>query len=258
MRRLLRDYTRPHLWRLLLAMLTMGVASAMTAAQAKLLEPIINDIFVSREADRLWPIAMMVVAVFLARGVATYIHTVQTNFVGQRVVATIQHQLFRHLLRADLAFFHSRGSGQLISSLVNDVNVMRYAVVESLTTSVKSTLTLVFLVALMFATDWVLATATFIVFPAGGLFVASRGKRQRRYSNQSQEELGVFSSLLGQVFQGARHVKAYGAEAFEERRVGDVIERMFRIAHKSVRLTAASSPVMETLSGLAIVVLILY
>jgi subfamily B ATP-binding cassette protein MsbA len=239
-------------------MLWMAVSAAMTGAMAKLMEPVMDSVFQSRDKALVLPIAGAVMAAFLLRGFATYFHTIMMNQIGQRIVAEIQKRLYGHLINADLAYFHATTAGQLLSRVINDVGVMRDAVGECLTSMGKSTLTLIFLVAIMFYQDWVLATGAFIAFPLAGWFVARMGKQMRRVSTRTQEELGQFATVLNQTFQGIRHVKAYGMEGYETGRVGLIIERLYRLVEKSFRISALTTPVTEFLSGLAIVTVIVY
>ena len=257
-RRLAGSYLAPHRAKIGVALLMMALDAASTGALAKLMEPMINDIFTQQRADRLWPVAGMVFLAFVVRGFAGYLHAVQINTVGQRIVATVQQELFGHLMRADLAFFHGTSAGQLISRLVNDVQLMRQAVAESLTGIGKSVLTLAILVGVMFHQDWFLSVISFTVFPLTAVVLARIGRRLRRVAGRTQEELGYFSTLLNQTFQGARHVKAYGMEAHEGQRVGRVIDSLLHLTRKSFRVSAMLTPINEVLSGVAIVTVILY
>ncbi|HYI68527.1 MAG TPA: ABC transporter ATP-binding protein [Skermanella sp.] len=258
LRRLVSTYLKPHRWLLAQALFWMAVAAATTGAMAKLMEPIIDEVFTNRNQAMLFPVAAGVLIAFGLRGISTYFHSVQMNQIGQSIVADIQRQMYSHLLRLDLAFFHGISAGNLISRMVNDVGLMRLAVAECLTGMGKSVLTLVVLVAVMFQQDWVLATGAFVVFPVASYFVARLGKRFRKVSANTQAELGHFSTILNQTFQGARHVKAYGMETYEEGRVGGIIDNLYQLVHKGFRVSALSGPVTEILSGLAIVSVVVY
>ncbi|HEV7369040.1 ABC transporter ATP-binding protein [Arenibaculum sp.] len=257
-RRLAGTFMKPQRWRLAAALFWMVVAAGTTGALAKLMEPVIDDVFQRRDQSMLLPVAAAVLVTFTLRGIATYGHSVQMNHAGQAIVADVQRRLYSHLLHADLSFFHANAAGQLVSKLINDVNVMRYAVAEVMTGMFKSILTLLVLVAVMFYQDWMLAAAAFVVFPVAALFVARIGRRLRRVSFSTQAELGHFSSVLNQTFQGIRHVKAYGMEEYEKTRAAGIIDRLFQLTHKGFRVQAVSTPVTEILSGVAIVTVILY
>lgn len=257
-KRLARDFLRPHVRAMLVAFGFMALAAAMTGALAKLMEPIIDRVFTATDRTMLIEVAVGVMLAFTIRGLATYMHSVTMNRIGQRIVADVQGKVLKHLLNADLSYFHAHASGQLLSRMVNDVGVMRVAVAECLTSFGKSTLTLIILVGVMFYQDWRLACIAFIAFPAGAWFVARIGKRLRRNATETQAQLAHFSAQLTQMFQGVRHVKAYGNEPYENARFGVMIEKLFKLTHKGFRVGALSTPVNEIFSGVAIVTVIVY
>jgi len=257
-RRLFVSYVRPHMGSLVMAMLLMFVAAAMTGAMAKLMEPIIDKVFTAKDKTALWPVAFGVMAVFVIRGLATYGHTVMMNRLGQRVVCDVQRDMFGHLVYADLAFFHGQQSGTLLSRFISDVGMIRAAVIEAMTGMGKNALTLVFLIGVMFFQDWKLTLISLFVFPAAAYFVMRLGKKLRKVSTNTQIETGILTSMLGQAFQGSKHVKSYGMEEFEKERVGRIIERIFNLMYRAYRVSASAMPISEALSGLAIVTIIVY
>ncbi len=257
-RRLFFGYLKPHLGGFAVATFFMGVSAATTGGLAKMIEQIINQLGKGHSDAYIMGLSGTVIGIFVARGVATYFHTVIMNRIGQRIVTDVQQQLHRHLLEADLVFFHTNASGGLISRLTNDVGVMRQAVGECMTSAFKGSLTLVFLIGVMFYQDWRLSLAAFFVFPVSAYFVAHLGRHMRRYSRKTQEETGRFASLLGQIFVGMRHVKAYGMEKAEHERVRGVTEEVYKLALKSYHVSALANPMAEILSGLAIMTVILY
>ena len=256
--RLVRDHVRPHVGRLVLAVLCMAFAAGSTAALAYLMEPVLDQIFLEKDRTLLIVVPIAVIGITLIRGAATYGQAVLMAFVGQRVIADLQSRIFAHILRFDLAFFQDTASGRLVSRLTNDVNMMRNAVSNALTGVVKDTLTLLFLVGVMFEEDWKLALIACVVFPIAIYPITKIGRRMRRVSTSALTELGLFTARLNETFQGARHVKAYNREGFESERTDRLIESVFRLIFKQQRVRAAATPIMETLGGLFIAVLILY
>ncbi len=236
----------------------MAIAAGMTAAMAKLMEPILDDVFKSGSIDQLHQIAVLILVVFAAKGLATYGQGVTMNHVGMRIIADVQSKMFDHVIGADLAFFQANSTGTLVSRFTNDANMLRSAVSNALTGIGKDTLTLVSLVGVMFYQDWLLALISFFAFPTAILPIVKLGRRMRRVSANTQTEMGQFTTLLDEAFQGARHVKAYGMERYEASRAHIIIERLFHLAQKAARTRNASSPIMEMLGGLAIVSVIFY
>lgn len=258
MRRILRQYVRPYVGTLAIAIVLMMISAAMTGAMAKLMEPIIDKIFTQQRRDMLFPVAGMVLLVFVVRGLASYGHTVMMNRMAQRCIADMQRDMFAHLVYADLAFFHGQQSGMLLSRFVSDVNHIRAALNQSLTGLGKNVFTLLFLVGVMVYQDWKMTLVSIFAFPAAAYFVARLGKKLRKVSTSTQVETGQLTSMLGQAFQGSKHVKSYGMEEFEKGRINSIIQRILALMNRTYRVSATATPISESLSGLAIVTIIVY
>lgn len=223
-----------------------------------MMERVMDDVLVGGDTGAIWIVAGSIFLIFLLRGGATYMHTIMMNAIGQNVVAEIQKSIFNHCMALDLKFFYAHPSGELLSRVVNDTNVMRTAVTDSLTGIGKSLLTLIFLVAVMFYQDWQLAIASFIIFPFAAICVVWIGRRLRKMSGRIQENLAGLSHLLAQIFQGIRLVKAYGMETHEQEKTGIAIDQVKRMNIKAVRVANLSTPVNELLVGIVVFGIIVY
>jgi len=258
MRRLVSEFLKPHLGKMALAFLAMGLVAASTAANAWLMQPLLDKVFVERNETLLLLIPAAVIALALIKGLAGYAQSVWMTTIGQRIVANIQLKLFARLMRADLAYFHANPTGTLVSRFTNDAGLLRGCATTVMAGIGKEAVTAVFLIALMFYQDWLLALVAFIAFPLAFRPMQKIGRRMRRVSANTQAELGQFMTLLNQTFQGARYVKAYGMEAYEMSRAGRIIESLYRLVERAQRIRAISSPLMETLGGIAVALVILY
>jgi subfamily B ATP-binding cassette protein MsbA len=256
--RIVREEVRPHVSRIVLAVCCMVVVAVTTAALAWLIEPVLSEVFENKDEAMLLALPLAVVAVFAFSSGANYGQAVLMHYVGQRIIADLQKRLFAHLLDADLAFYHNTETGTLISRFTNDVNMMRAAVSTALTGIALDFLKVAFLVAVMFWRDWALALIAFFVFPVAILPVVKIGRRMRKVSARGLEQVSKLTAYLNETFQGARHVKAYGMEAHEVRRGGEIVETLFAIIYKALRVRSLSSPLMEFLGGIAIAVVIFY
>ncbi|HYM29925.1 MAG TPA: ABC transporter transmembrane domain-containing protein [Candidatus Cybelea sp.] len=257
-RRLVSDRVRPHIWTLALTTLFMGVAAASTGANAWLMQPALDYVFIDHDRRMMWLIPLAVIAVAAVKGFASYAETITMNKVGQRIIVDTQVDLFAHLMRADLGWLHTMHTGKLVSNFLFDVTLLRDAVSRALTGIIKDALSLVFLTGVMFLRDWKLSIVVVFVFPAAGILVRNFGKRTRKGSTATQEETGRLTTILNEAFEGARLVKAYGMEDHEIERTRSSVER--RLAHimKVIRARAASTPTTEALGGIAVALAILY
>ncbi|MBS0271058.1 MAG: ATP-binding cassette domain-containing protein [Proteobacteria bacterium] len=256
--RLWREHIKPYKWYICGGLICMAIAALTTAALAKMLQPLFDDVFVARNEDMLIQVATFVLCIFVLKGFSSFGEAISLIYVGQKIIGDIQKRLFDHFIQADLAYFHARSSGELVSRVTNDVNLMRNAVTTALMGIGKDTLSLIFLIALMFYQDWLLASLAFFVFPVALLPIVKIGKKMRKVSFHTQEEMGTFTILLHQVFQGMRIVKSYAMENYEQIRAHHLINNLSRLNIKGGRVRSASHPIMETLGGIAIVIVILY
>jgi subfamily B ATP-binding cassette protein MsbA len=256
--RLWRDHIRNYVGRLILAICCMVVVAGSTASIAYFMETIVDDIFVARDRTMLVFVAVTIFVIFFTKGIATFIQSTLMNYVGHRTIADIQVRMFDHLMGSDLAYFQANHTGQLISRLTNDVNRLRGAASNVVIGIGKDLLTMVFLIGVMFNRDWILALFACLVFPVASFPIIWIGRRVRGVTTSSQVQWGNLTTLLDETFSGARHVKAYGMEDYESTRTAKTVKKIFRLNFKSGMVRAAVHPIMGLLTGLAVLLVILY
>ncbi|MEK9683969.1 MAG: lipid A export permease/ATP-binding protein MsbA [Rhodospirillaceae bacterium] len=256
--RLIQEQIRPHFRLLAFSVVCMGIVAAATATNAWLMQPMLDKVFLERDQSMLWIIPLIILAVAIAKGLATYGQSVTMSHIGQRIISTVQVKMYAHLMSADISYFTANSTGKIISKINNDANLLRSAVSDALTGMARDSLTVIFLVAVMFQRDWILAIIAFFVFPLAVFPIARLGQRIRKISANTQEEMGQLTTLLDETFRGARHVRAYGMEQYEISRAGAAIEGIFELVQKAARVRSAFHPIMETLGGIAIAAVILY
>ena len=241
-----------------MAVICMVFAAATTAANAWIMQPVLDDVFLDKNKDMLMilPIAVLIIAI--VKGFSEFGQSVLMLLVGQRTIGDIQKDMYASLMKADLSFFHNNPSGNLVARFISDVNRLRHSVTTTLTGIAKDTLTLIFLVALMFYRDWELASIAFLIFPLAIYPITRIGRMMRKISAATQNKIGEFSTLLNQTFQGSRQVKAYGMEGYEGERARDYIDEITRLIFKSSRRSTILRPIMETLGGIAVAGVVLY
>ena len=258
LKRLVKSYLLPRKGLFISAMVFMAVAASMRGVFTHTLQLVVDGMIQKRGLSYMGWICALIIGSFWVRSATVYLHTIMMNRLGQRIVANVQQEMCEHLLRGDLAFFHSNPSGALVSRVINDVTIMRQAVNECLLNSFRGGLELASLVGVMFYQSWQLSCIVFVVFPLSAFYVAKIGKKIRSIAANTQNATGNLSALLGQIFQGIRHVKAYGNEHLETERVRSLTETIYKLSLKGVRASALTGPVMEVLSSVAIASLVIY
>ncbi|MGB0919921.1 MAG: ABC transporter ATP-binding protein [Alphaproteobacteria bacterium] len=257
-KRLMRELVRPHLGRFMLAFLLLAVVAATEAGTAWLLDPAIELLFLKKDPDMLYIIPAAVVVIMMTKALATYGQTILISFVGERVMADTQRNLFQKLVTSDLGWLHGTHTGKLISSFLYDVGLMRQAVSRAVASMLGDGLKVIALTGVMIYQDWQLALASLIIAPILGLFTRQTSKRMRKASVQGQLETGTLTTLLTDTLSGTRTVKAYGREAHEISRVSGSIETRLGYLMKAIRVRAAAGPVTDSITGIAIAGVIFY
>ena len=258
LRRLVGEAVAPYSGRIAIAVVCMIAVAATTAALAWLIDPVVNRVFVERRAELLWPVGGAVLTVFVVKGLATYAQTVLMTSVGQSVLMDMQNRLFRHLMTQDLAFFHNQPTGSLMSRFTTDIGMMRQAVSTALTGLGKDSLSVIFLVGVMFYQDWILASIAFVVFPATVIPITTLGRRLRHVTADTQAQTGGLMTLLQQTFTGMRLVKSYRMEEYEAGKAAALTGNIRDLVVRAERVKAVASPLMETIGGVAVTIVIVY
>jgi ATP-binding cassette, subfamily B, bacterial MsbA len=249
---------KSHKARLFIAMACMIAISASTAASAYLLKNVIDDIFIDRNLFMLKFIPMLVVCVFLVRGLGMLGQEYFMNYVGERIVTQLRNELYSHIQNMSLSFFFREKTGTLMSRITYDVNIIKTMVSSSVTGVVRDSFTIIFLTLVIFIRDWKTALIAFIIFPLAFYPVVAIGRRVRKVSTGVQETMADLNSFLHETFSGSKIVKAFGMESYETRRFCEKTDNLFQIEMKSVVARSLSSPVMEVLGGVGIAFVIWY
>ena len=256
--RLWKDHVRGQKSWLIAAVLCMVLFSAITAGQAFLVKPALDEVFFERDRAMLWLIPIAVVVLSLLKMASGYGQSVMMGRVGQRIIADLQKRLFGHLMRADLDYFLERGPGPLISGLTYDTQQLRVAVSIAFTGVARDLFTIIGLTGVMFYHDWRLACFAIIGIPLASLVIVRIGRRMRKVAGQSQAQMARLTARLEQTFQGVRQVKADNRETDEADFANALIERLFKLNYRAVRVQAISSPSTEVIGGVAIAAIIAY
>ena len=257
-KRLVHEHLAPYKYRFGQACCFMLLTAASTAALPFLLKPVMDDVFTSSDPKLLFTFCAAVLAAFVIKGFASYGETVTMTRIGQSIISDIQNRVLAHLMSLDLEYFHKRNSGELLSRFTNDVSLMRNSVATTVVGIGRDSFTLVFLVAVMFYQDWLLACLSFFIFPAAFLPIIRIGRRMRKVTFNAQEEIARFTKQLTQIFQGIRVIKAYGTENYEANRAKVQIEKIYKLVVKTSRVRSLSHPIIESMGGIAIISVIAY
>ncbi|WP_240796842.1 ABC transporter ATP-binding protein [Terasakiella sp. SH-1] len=258
LKRLIKESVSPYKTQVFLALVFMLISSVAASMSMFILKPVFDDIFINKNEDMLWTIGMAIIFIYLIKSIAYYGQAATMSWLGLRIVTDLQVKIYDHYMRMDLNFFHAHPSGSLLSRITNDAVLMRNTATKVLTSAGKDFTLLIGMIAVMLTTNWQLALFALIVFPITIAPVLKLGRRIRKVTVNTQAEIGLLITLVGQTLSGIRHVKAYRMENYERKRVRDITENIRALIFKAERTKALNSPIMETVAGFAIALVIVY
>lgn len=246
-RRLLR-YGLPH-WRVFaLALLGMVVFAATDVTFVRLIKPLIDSIFVAHDARIIRLMPLLILAIFLLRGLAGFTAAYGIATVGQRIVSRLRCEVFEHLLRVPIAHHDKARNADLQTKLTYHASQVSESATGVLTSVIKDGLSAIGLLALMFYTSWKLALFTLIIAPLVSLSITWVNRRFRKLSSRIQISVSGITHSADEAITGRRIVKLYGGERFALdafRRIDDYLRR------QTVKMTAAGAAANSALELIA-------
>jgi subfamily B ATP-binding cassette protein MsbA len=248
----LLGYLRPYRLIFFLALLATAVIAATDPAIAGLMKPLLDGSFVDRdpEAIRFYP--MVLVGLFVVRGIASYLSGVGMAWVGSRVVTDLRQELFAKLLRLPGEFFDSRTSGELISKFTYDSTQLMNTTTGVLVTIVRDSLSILGLLALMIYLHWQLTLFILVITPPIALLSVWVSRRLRRLNHGLQQTMGHLTHTLEEAVGGERIIKIYNAEAREQKRFDGVANRFHHLLLKVRSSAEAFSPTVQLITVIAL------
>lgn len=215
-------------------------------------------VFRGSAEEALVTICAVIVAAFLLKNLFGYLQSNVMTHVEQALVRDLRNDLYRHIHELPLAYFTNERTGNLISRVMNDVNVVNSGISATFYTLIREPLLVAVYLGIALVLSWQLTLIAFIVFPLVLLVIALVGRRVHRESGMVQERMAGLTSVLHETITGVKVVKAFGMEEFEERKFGRENDGFFRTVLHITRIRNLSSPTTEFLSALAGAVIIWY
>jgi subfamily B ATP-binding cassette protein MsbA len=254
----LLQYVKPYKSWLVISMVCMVIVASMAGAQAYLVKPLLDEIFFNKDGTMLKLVPLVIMGVFLVKGLFSYSYNYLLQKVGQSIIRDLRNLLYSHIQSLPLSFFQKKPTGELISRILSDVNLIQGAVSNVLVGILKDTCQVIFLIGVIFYQDWRMASIAMISLPLVIYPIVNFGRRHRRLSRGSQQTTAQVSNILYETITGNRIVKAFSMEKYEVSRFAKTLDELFAIVMRNTRIGAISSPLMEVLGGVGISLVVWY
>ena len=256
--RLYKDYTSRYLNRILIAALFSILVAGSTSMIAYLLDPAIKKIFVEKDQTLIYLIPIAIILAFSTKGFTLYFAKTNMIHVAENVKKNIQIDMMVSLINADTKVIDSKHTGKIVSNLTNDTSVIVNLVSVVLLNLFKDTLTLFGLIFVMFYQNWKLSLIAIIMIPFASYTAQKLGKRIGKVATAGMENAAFLSTHLIEIFKNHKLMKIFQKESYENSRIDEKLEKVKETSKKMAKIFVKVSPIMETLTGIMIALLIFY
>ncbi len=244
--------------RYFLAIVLMIIASAATGGSAWMMREVINSILQANNFDYILYVGLAVIAIFMIKGFATYGHTVTLAVVGNSLAASVQKRVFNHLLNLKVEYFDSTSLGEIFTRANMGVAATRN-IIETLIMSVcRDVLTLFFLALVMIVQEPMISISVLAIGPLSVIFIRSIIRKTRIHAKKKLLDIAASQSLLKETISGITMIKTYSLEQEMSKRMSTVVDGLKIRNDRIAKLAARTSPIMETLGGIALGSLVIY
>ena len=258
LKRLFSEYTKKHINKIFLAIVFALLVAGSTSGIAYLLDPAIEKIFIEKDQTLILIIPFCIVIAFAVKGVSLYIAKVLMISVSAEVTKDLQCAMLGNLISADTKLIDGKHTGKFIGFLTNDVTHITNLISTAVLSLFKDSLTLIGLLTVMFFQNWKLSLVAIIMIPLATLAARTLGKRVGKVATEQMQKAGVLNTYLIELFKNHKLIKIFQQEKYENERADNFIEDVKEKSKKIATVYVRSSPIMETLTGIMIAILIFY
>ena len=257
-KRLYKDYSKKYINKILISVLFGVLVAVSTSAIAWLLDPAIKKIFVEKDQSLIFIIPLLIIVAFTVKGFALYFAKAIMIRVAEEIKKILQSQMVKSLINADTQLIDKKHSGKFISNLTYDVNQITNMLSTAILNLFKDSLTLFGLLFVMFYQNWKLSLIAIIMIPIAGMASKTLGKRVGKVVTEAQEKSGFLNTHLIELFKNHKLIKIFQREDYESKRTDGHLDQLKEKNIKINTVFVRLSPIMETLTGIMIAILIFY
>ncbi|MFI4954849.1 MAG: lipid A export permease/ATP-binding protein MsbA [Gammaproteobacteria bacterium] len=242
-----------HYWFVFIIALVGSIGySAIDAALIKFLQPLIDDGLVDRDAWFIQLIPIVLPLAFLFRGVMSFTSDYSMAWLTRKVITEIRMQIFNHLQHLPATFYDNNASGKLLSMLIYNTDQIARAATDVIIDSTRNVFLVIFLIGVMFWTNWQLTLTFLVVAPPVILIFVFASRRFRKLSRQAQEAMGDMTHVAEENMENYKVVRIFGGEKYETQQFDKAVERTRRYELKNYFTRSISVPGIQVLGGFAL------
>ncbi len=245
-------YFLPYWWLMLLSAICSLVVGAMDGAFAYLVEPVLKKIFAGKDANIFLLVPIGIIVLFAVRGVCRYVYDASIKLAGQKAIQDIRNDLYHSTIKQDMAFFHRKATGDLMSCMTNDITTMQEGMSQVVTGLFRDLISFVALLGVIFYRNWELAIITFVVIPLTAYPAQLIGKKIKTSARRSLDVMGGIGIILQESFSGIKVIKAFGLEQLADKRFRQKNSEYLHQLKRYIKYSSLATPISEMITSLGI------
>ena len=256
-KRIYRTQIKKYIPDFLYVLVFMIITGASTAAVAWLLDPAIKKIFIEKDKTMLYIIPIGIILAFVSKSISLYITRIKSIEISFKIKESIQKNLAEKILYSDSSYLADRHSGKFISNFMADTGILQNVTQTIALNAVKESITLIFLLGLMFSKDIFLSIVALIIIPFAAILSKKLGQRMGKAVFGALEANEDFTKYLSEILKSTLLIKIFQQEKNELNNLSFRIKNWVAKAMKVEKTRLGSAPLMETLTGIAVALVVL-
>lgn len=247
-----KHYFKDYKIRFFLAIIGMILASVGTAGSAKIIEPILNKIFVEKDVTLLYILPFGVFALYFIKNLGLYMQTINMGFIGIEITKRLRQKILKKIIVMDMKFFQKHSSGELISRSLNDIGSLQNVLTNFIPEMTREIITTIGLLAVVITQSPKLAFFAFIILPAAMLPIRYFIKKLKSIGVATQQNYATLTSRLNEILGNIELVKSSNAEELELNKYKNCNDNVAKLIYRGTKINAFTSPIMETFGALGV------
>ena len=256
-KRLIR-YLKPYWWVVAIATMFSLATSGISGAMAWYIKPVIDGINLNKDIHIIKTFPLLYIGFFTLKGLFSFAHSFLMRAVGSKVVRDVREQLFKKLIGLPMNFYVNRPSGELISRVINDSNVLQGLLGYSVKDIIVEGTSFLVLLIIAFIRRWDLALIAITVLPFSFFVINKFGEKMKKISQQTQEQISGLIIRLTESISGIKMIKGFRREKLHEDKFNEENKKNYRVALKGARTIEYSSLIHEIITGIGSTSILFY
>lgn len=240
--------------KLVFTAMTLSILGSLSGLLVPLFTGKLVDTFNAESLDL--KMVWLFIGVFLVNAVLSGIGTYLLSKIGEKTIYSIREKLWKHLINLKMSFFDKNESGQLMSRITDDTNVINLFISEKAPSVLPSLLTLIGSIVMLFILDWQMTLMTFLILPIFIGIMVPLGRKMGNISKDTQTEISRFSGILGRVLTEMKLVKVTTSEEKELEKTKGTLLGIYDLGLKEAKIRAIISPLSGVIMTLTVAVIL--